>query len=272
MEVKNKTIVITGGGGGMGREMVLQLVRKGARVAAVDINNEALNETVRIAGEHSFQISTYVLDVTDRIAVQNTISTMLKELDSIDGLINNAGIIQPFVGVNELEYDKIERVININFWGALHMTKALLPHLLTHNEAHIVNVSSMGGFMPFPTQTIYGVSKAAIKMLTEGLYSELKDTAVKVTVVFPGAINTNITQNSGLGGPENNEELAKENKALSPSIAAMKIIQAMEKNKFRATIGKDSRMLDKLYRLAPKFATNFVGKMMKKQIDFQKSK
>lgn len=272
MKVINKTIVITGGGGGMGREMILQLVSGGAKVVAIDINKAALDETVKLAGNNSDRISTFVLDVTDKSAVNDTIKAILDKLGTVDGLINNAGVIQPFIPVNELEYDKIERVLNINFWGTLHMIKALLPHLLTRPEAHIVNVSSMGGFMAFPTQTIYGVSKAAVKILSEGLYAELKNTPVKITVVHPGAINTNITQNSGLGGPANNDELAKENNALSPVKAAEKIIHAMEKNKFRATVGKDAWVLDKLYRIAPKFATSFVGKMMKKQIEFQTSK
>jgi len=86
-----------------------------------------------------------------------------------------------------------------------------------------------------------------------------------MTVVHPGAIMTNITQNSGLGGPKvEGDEASK--MALSPSKAASIIISAMEKNKFRATVGKDAWFLDKLYRLAPKFATNFIGKMMKKSL------
>jgi short-subunit dehydrogenase len=97
-----------------------------------------------------------------------------------------------------LPYDAIERVLNVNLYGVIYMTKAFLPHLLTRPEAHIVNVSSMGGFFPVPGQSLYGASKAAVKLLTEGLYSELIDTNVRVTAVFPGAIATNISQNSGL--------------------------------------------------------------------------
>ncbi|WP_252629481.1 SDR family oxidoreductase, partial [Enterobacter sp. JH539] len=90
--------------------------------------------------------------------------------------INNAGIIQPFVKIDQLGYEVVERVFNVNFYGTLYMTKTFLPHLLTRPEAHIVNVSSMGGFLPVPGQTIYGASKAAVKLFTEGLHSELADT------------------------------------------------------------------------------------------------
>ncbi|MEK3683510.1 SDR family NAD(P)-dependent oxidoreductase [Paenibacillus sp. FSL R10-2736] len=109
----------------------------------------------------------------------------------VDGIINNAGIIHPFLKVNELEYDKIKLVMDINFYGTLYMVKSFLPYLLKRPVAHIANVSSMGGFLPVPGQTIYGASKAAVKLLTEGLRAELKDTNVKVTLVFPGGVSTN---------------------------------------------------------------------------------
>lgn len=272
MKVQNKNIVVTGAGGGMGRQLVLALLNKGAGVAAIDINKEALDETASLAGKNGTNLSCYVLDITNNLAVIETVDVILKQFKTIDGLINNAGIIQAFVGVNELDYDKIDRVFNVNFWGTLYLTKAFLPHLLTRPEAHIVNVSSMGGFMSFPTQTIYGASKAAVKILTEGLYAELKDSEVRVTVIHPGAIATNITVNSGLAGPAVDAGNSKnEGMALSPVIAADLIIKAMEKNKFRATIGKDAWVLDKLYRLSPKMATNFIGKMMKKSLARQGS-
>ncbi len=272
MKVQNKNIVVTGAGGGMGRQLVLALLNKGAGVAAIDINKEALDETASLAGKNGTNLSCYVLDITNNLAVIETVDVILKQFKTIDGLINNAGIIQAFVGVNELDYDKIDRVFNVNFWGTLYLTKAFLPHLLTRPEAHIVNVSSMGGFMSFPTQTIYGASKAAVKILTEGLYAELKDSEVRVTVIHPGAIATNITVNSGLAGPAVDAGNSKnEGMALSPVIAADLIIKAMEKNKFRATMGKDAWVLDKLYRLSPKMATNFIGKMMKKSLARQGS-
>lgn len=116
---------------------------------------------------------------------------MIDQHGKVDGIINNAGIIHPFLKVNELEYDKIKLVMDINFYGTLYMVKSFLPYLLKRPVAHIANVSSMGGFLPVPGQTIYGASKAAVKLLTEGLRAELKDTNVKVTLVFPGGVSTN---------------------------------------------------------------------------------
>lgn len=270
MKAHNKTIVVTGGGSGMGRELVLVLLDKGAKVVAIDINKTSLEETIKLAGDKKDKITDYVFDITDKSAVEVICKQMIDKLGQIDGVINNAGIIQPFKVVNELEFSTIERVFNVNFWGTLYLTKALLPHFLTRPEAHIVNISSMGGFISFPMQTIYGATKAAVKILTEGLYAELKDTQVKVTVVHPGAIITNITQNSGLGGPKIEGDIPKSAMGLSASKAAKIIIKAMENNKFRVTVGKDATVLDKLYRFSPKMATNFIGKMMKKSLNYIK--
>jgi NAD(P)-dependent dehydrogenase (short-subunit alcohol dehydrogenase family) len=198
MNVQGKTIVLTGGGSGMGREMTLLLLKKGARVAIVDINESTLKETAELAGDHQGRLTTHVLNITDKEAVAALPEAVIKAHGAVDGLINNAGIIQPFVKINDLAMKDIERVFNVNFWGVVNMTKAFLPHLLKRPEAHIVNTSSMGGFLPVPGQSAYGASKAAVKLFTEGLRSELLSTNVHVTVVFPGAIATNISTNSGI--------------------------------------------------------------------------
>ncbi len=270
MQVSNKTIIVTGAGNGIGRELTLQLLRKNANVVGVDININALNETKKIANVSDERFKGFALDITDRTKVEALPEEVLNHFGTVDGIINNAGIIQKFITVNELSIEDISRVINVNFYGTVYLTKAFLPLFLERPEAHIVNISSMGGFIPFPKQTIYGAAKAAVKIFTEGLYAELKDTNVKVTVVHPGAIATNITENSGLGKAKvdlsDPKNAAAGKMALSPVKAAEIIIQAMEKNKFRVTVGKDATILDILYRLSPRFATNLIGKMMKKVV------
>ena len=270
MKVNNKTIVVTGGGSGMGRELTLLLLRKGARVAVADVNSKGMEETVSLAGDLKNNLSIHQLDISNRNEVLAFPEKVIGQHGAVDGIINNAGIIHQFMPVNGLDFDKIERVMNINFYGALNMIKAFLPHLLKRPSAHIANVSSMGGFIPFPGQTIYGASKAAVKLLTEGLYAELADTNVRVTVIFPGAVNTNITSNSGLQAPSGQakadaEEQAK--KTLSASEAAKIMIDGIEKDKFRILVGKDARMLDKLYRFNPEWSTGFIAKKMKKMAD-----
>jgi len=266
MEVQNKVIVVTGGGSGMGRELVINLLSKGAKVIAIDINESALQETARLSGSKQDSLTTFVIDITNKTSVEGLAETAIAQYGFVDCIINNAGIIQPFVKVNELSYDAIERVLNVNLYGTLYITKAFLPHLLTRPEAHIVNISSMGGFLPVPGQTIYGASKAAVKLLTEGLNSELMGTNVKVTVVFPGAINTNIMKNSGLNMPQQSSTENKVVKILSPAKAAQIIIDGIECNRYRVLVGKDAKFLDFLYRLNPKLAAKFIYSKMKERL------
>lgn len=265
MKVVNKVFVVTGAGSGIGRELTIQLVEKGAKVAMADINRKGMTETAQIAGELNVTINE--LNIADRASVEAFPEEVIRQHGTVDGIINNAGIIQPFINFKDLAFDKIERICGFNFHGTVFMTKFFLPYLLERPEAHIANVSSMGGFIPFPDQTYYSASKAAVKILTEGLYSELKGTNVGVTVIHPGAVNTNIMFNSGVVSKEEQEKLKqdpKNNRMTSAERAAAIIIKGIEKNKYRILVGKDATMLDIMYRIAPKRAVNFIVKQMNK--------
>lgn len=262
MNLANKTIVVTGAGSGMGRELALKLLTKGVKVIGVDINPSSLEQTKQVAQANDQQFKGFVLDISDKTKVESFAKELIDQSGAIDGIINNAGIIQPFIRVNELDYDQINRVMNINFFGTVYLTKAFLPHFLNRPEAHIVNISSMGGFIPFPGQTMYGAAKAAVKIFTEGLYAELKNTNVRVTVVHPGAIATNITENSGLGKPKIDPDKPQSKLALPASKAVEIILEAVEQNKYRVMVGKDARFLDLFYRFSPQRATDFILKKM----------
>lgn len=266
MKVKDKVIVVTGGGNGMGREVVLQLLKKDARVAAIDINEKGLTETKEIASNYGDRLSIHVANIADYKRVNVLPTEVIAHHQQIDGMMNVAGIIQPFIHVNDLDFDRIERVMNVNFYGTLYMIKSFLPYLLKRPEAHILNVSSMGGFLPVPGQTIYGASKAAVKLLTEGLFTELLDTPVDVTIVFPGGVATNITGNSGVVMKEQTDSKSTA-KLTTPAQAAMQMIRAVEKNKYRIRIGKDAKIMDFLYRLAPKKAAKLITKQLKRMTE-----
>ena len=261
MQIAGKVFLLTGAGSGLGREMAHQLIAKGAKVAALDIHLPQLLETKQICSADDANFLTLEADISNRAAVLALPDQVIAHFGHVDGIINNAGIIQPFVRVNELSFDAIERVMDVNFYGSVAVVKAFLPHLLVRPEAHIVNISSMGGFLPVPGQSIYGASKAAIKLFSEGLYAELKETSVRVTVVFPGAIATNITGNSGVEGSSSPGSSAMV--ALPATDAARIILAGMENNQFHVFVGSDSKFMDILCRIAPEFATNFIRKKMK---------
>lgn len=266
MKVNGKLLVVTGAGNGMGREVTLELLRRGAKVAGLDLKHEFLEETKKLAGENAKNFYAYDVNITDRTRVSALPAEIEAKAGKIDGLVNVAGIIQPFVKVNDLDFEHIDRVMNVNFFGPLNMIKAFLPGLLTRPEAHILNVSSMGSYAPVPGQTLYGSTKAALNMLTEGLRSELKESNVSLTLVWPGAIGTNISANSGVnfGAGELTEAQKKAAaRVTAPSAAGKMMVDAIESNAKRIYVGSDAKLMGNLTRLAPDFAANLIYKNMK---------
>lgn len=265
MRIQGKTFVVTGGGNGIGREVVIQLLAGGARVAALDLSQEGLDETAAIA--RSEKLSIHKVNIAELSQVTASNDAIHSFHGPVDGIINVAGIIQPFVRVNELTFDQIKKVMDVNFYGLLHVTKTYLPELISRPEAHIANVCSMGGFVPVPGQSIYGASKAAVKLLTEGLHSELQGTGVGVTTIFPGAIGTNIALNSGIMTKEQMIQMASKagaaRKTTTVQDAAKAIIDGIEKKKFHVLIGQDAKTMYFLSRLMPEAAANLIYKNMK---------
>lgn len=263
MKVKEKIFVVTGGGNGVGRELVLELLSRGASVAAADICGPALEETARLSGNNRNRLSTHIANVADLESIAALPDEVILKHGAVDGIINNAGIIHPFLSVNDIGYDIIEKVMGVNFCGALFMTKAFLPHLLTRPEAHITNIASMGAFFAVPGQTIYGASKAGVKILTEGLSSELKDTKVQVMAVFPGGIGSDILDNSGVEITRRMKQVQKVFKLLTPKKAAKIIVSGIEKNRHRLTPGADSTLTDFFCRMSPYLAPRLIYQVMK---------
>ena len=263
MKLAGKVLVVTGAGSGIARAVTLEAVRRGARVAAVDLNATTLEETTILAAANG-AVSTHVLNITDRTAVEALPGQVVARQGTVDGLVHCAGIIQPFVKLQDLDYRAIERVFAVNWWGTLYLNKTFLPELLARPEGHIVNVASMGGFLPVPGQTVYGASKGAVKLLTEGLHSECAGTNVHVTAVFPGAVATNITTNSGVTIPIDDATVAVQTrKTTTPERAARDILHGMESNAYHVLIGRDAKLMDVLYRLSPRRSARLTADRMK---------
>lgn len=260
MKIAGKTFVVTGAGNGIGREVTLQLLAAGASVAGIDLNAEGLENTAGIAAAGD-RFSAHIVNVTDRDAVEALPDAVAAAHGPADALINVAGVIQKFVKVDELPYSEIEKVMDVNFWGTMNMVKTFLPVLKTRPAAALVNVASMGAYAPVPGQAVYGASKAAVKVLTEALYAEMLGTSLAVTVVFPGAIGTDIAANSGVALSGGSED-APAYKTTSPAVAASVILDAVVKGKYRATIGGDAAAMDRLSRLSPQRASTLIARQM----------
>jgi NAD(P)-dependent dehydrogenase (short-subunit alcohol dehydrogenase family) len=265
MDVNGKVIVITGGGSGIGRQLVLETLRRGARVAAVDVNQDGLDETATLA-DASDRLATMVVDITDRDATAALPDAVLAAHGAIDGLVNNAGIIQPFAHLDDLDFEAIDRVIDVNLNGTINMVKAFLPHLLERPVAHVANVASMGAFVPFPGQTVYSASKAGVKLLTEGLYSELADTGVGVTVVMPGPTDTGISTNSGVAAPGDRKPQESPIPIVSAEDAATIVLDGIEADRLHVYVGIVARALDVMTRVAPRRTTDLLRHQAEKRL------
>lgn len=204
-----------------------------------------------------------MVNIADRVQVEALPDAVIAVHKTVDGLINCAGIIQKFVKFKDLSFAVIERVMNVNFYGTVKITKTFLPHLLARPEGHIVNISSMGGFLPVPGQALYGASKATVQLFTEDLYAELTGTNVHVTMVFPGGIGSNIATNSGVSIQMDADTQQRQYKTTSPLTAAQVVLDGVEKESFRVLIGSDAKMMDFLYRLMPKRAIKMITDQMK---------
>ena len=259
MELNNKKMIITGAASGVGLALVKESLSLGATVIGVDISEEALNNLKAEINNPKFD--TYRLDVSDRRGIREFRNWYQEKYQTLDILVNNAGIIQPFKKVEELEDDTIDRVMKVNFFGPYDIVQDFLGLMKKESESYIVNVSSMGGFFPFPYQTVYGASKAALKIFTEGLYAELSDTNIKVMIVLPGAMATNISANSGV--QVSSSSSTSSYKMLSAEDAAHEIFKGINKNKFKIFVGQDSKFMRILYKLNSKMAINFINKKMK---------
>lgn len=266
MQISGKLFVITGAGNGMARETALQLLAKGARVAGVDLSEAGLNETRELAGAHADRFSAHVLSITDRTAIE----TLPGEVEAAhgqpaDGLINVAGIIHRFAKIQDLDIEEIEKVMTVNYWGTVYPVKAFLPVLLERPESLIMNFASMGALLPVPGQGAYGSSKGAVRLFTDTLYAELDGTNVQVNLVFPGAIATNISGNSGVSAP--GEAPKADATPRKSSMQAMDVREAgsiivggIESGRYRVLIGKDAKTFDTLARLSPTKSIRTIAK------------
>lgn len=260
MDLAGKVLVVTGAGNGIGRQVAVELLRRGARVAGVDLSEAGLAETAAMVNAGD-RLSLHAVNITDRDAVVALPDAVRKAHGVIDGLVHVAGIVQRFVPVAELTFDDIDRVLTVNLGGTVNMNKVFLSELLARPAAALVNVSSMGGLVPFPGQTAYGASKGAVKLWTEGLQAELADSNVAVTVVFPGAIATDIVRNSDAGTASAAAGDAPI-RMTSPEDAARQIVDAIASGAPRVRIGRDARLLDRLVRLMPTKAIRLIAKKM----------
>lgn len=266
----NKVVVVTGAASGIGRALAQQLSMQGAHLALSDVNTDGLDET-RASLRGSGNVTTQKLDVSDREAFEAYAEQVIADHGHVDAIINNAGVALSET-VERQSYEDMHWIVNINFWGVVHGTKAFLPHLKQRPEAAIVNVSSIFGIIALPTQSAYNATKFAVRGFTESLRQELKETNVFVSTVHPGGIKTNIVRNGRMktsmtGDNQTLEQQAKQFEKIArttPTQAADVILTGIKKSKRRILIGPDARLMDRVQRLFPVRYSDIFGWALKK--------
>lgn len=243
---ESKVVAITGAASGIGRALAVEVSRRGALVALSDRDEAGLAETARLAhGAGSPEITHTVLDVSDRDAIHTWAADTAIHFDRVNAVVNNAGV--SLTGpLTDLTEDDMAWIMDINFWGVVHGTRAFLPHLITSGDGHVVNVSSLFGLVSMPGQSLYNASKYAVRGMSEALREEMlvAGHAVQVSVVHPGGIKTGIARSGrfspGTNGAETAHQFDTQLARTTPEDAAKVIVKGMLAHKARILIGADA--------------------------------
>jgi len=258
---QGRVAAITGAGSGIGRAVATELARRGSEVALCDVDEAGLGETAARIGATGTRVSSQVVDVADRQAMEDWAGKVAAEHGRVNVIVNNAGVALG-ANVETMSYEDMEWLIGVNFWGVVHGTKAFLPHLRAAGEGHIVNISSVFGMVGIPSQSAYNAAKFAVRGFTEALRIELDSDGgnVSCTTIHPGGIKTNIARNgrfddrtmSELGqDPDKLIEMSERLFMTTPEKAAQVILDAVQANRRRAFIGPDAQLFKLMSMLPP---------------------
>lgn len=255
---KNSIAVITGAASGIGRALAVRLAEEGiAGLSISDVDQAGLKETAEMIEKSGVRVLTSIADVSRREDVQRLADETVAEFGRATHLINNAGV--GLVGrADQVSIEDIEWLMGINFWGTIYGTKIFLPILQAQEKAHIVNISSVFGFIALPGQAAYCASKFAVRGFTEALRHELEGTNVLVSCVHPGGIRTNIAKRArqGENTPDADKKMAPvifdKLAPTTPAEAAETIVNGIKAANPRILIGSDARQISLIYRLFPK--------------------
>ena len=259
--LNGKVVALTGAGSGIGRCLAIQLSQHGCHLSLSDIDDDGLKETKALLSQ-DINVTTHIVDVANREQVYAWAEDTVKAHGHVDCIINNAGVAI-MASIEEIDYEDFNWVFNIVFYGVLYGTKAFLPFLKERPDAHIVNISSVNGFVSTRGNGPYSCAKHAVKALNQTLQQELRGTSVNITSVHPGGVKTNIARNSR---SYDSKELQKEKverfdqiAGTSAEKAAKIIIKGILKNRRRQLVGFDAKVIDILCRLFPQKFSDTLG-------------
>jgi len=228
---ERKVVLITGGCAGIGRALAERMAQAGARLVILDLEQNALDGLAQhLSDHHNAEVLGLRCDVSDPDAVQQTMALVVERFGGIDVLINNAGITHRS-RVEETSLAVFERIMAVNFYGALHCTQAALPSLVAR-RGQIIVLSSLSQYAPVPERGAYNASKHALHGLFETLRGELDGTGVNVMLVCPGYTATDLRKNVLVGdGSTAPQPVLASGRVASPQDVAEAIYQGALKRR-----------------------------------------
>jgi len=242
--LKDKVVVVTGAGSGIGRATALAFAGEGAELVLADISPERLEEVSAEIERMGAKVSWRRVDVSDRSQVRDLAEFVIENRGRVDILHNNAG-----VGLGQLlemtAIEDLEWVMNINFWGVVYGVTYFLPHMIERKRGHIVNTASGAGLVALPGVGGYTASKFAVVGYSEALRAELKGHGIGVSAVCPGIINTRIVSEGRInmpGGARVTREKAVEFYAARgwpPERVAKAVVRGVKKNRGVIPVGPE---------------------------------
>ncbi|MBE6668054.1 MAG: SDR family oxidoreductase [Ruminococcaceae bacterium] len=189
MEFSDRTVLVTGAAVGIGRATAVKFAKEGAKVVALDMNANELENLKREVEAANGKILVFVCDVSDENAVNNVFAKATSAFGSIDILVNNAGIWRDRSYFLDTPTDMWTRYINVNIMGTVHCTKAALPSMIERGFGRIINVASVAGVYGNAKMVHYSATKGAIISMTKALAKEVADKGITVNAVSPGTVS-----------------------------------------------------------------------------------
>ena len=257
---KNKVAAITGAGSGMGQQLAVLLAKAGCHVSLSDVNEKGLAETVELVKPYNVRVTSKKVNVAKLEEVRTWAEETVQNHGSVNMIFNNAGVALGST-VEGSNYEDLEWIMGINYWGVVYGTKEFLPYLKKTGEGHIINTSSLFGLTAQPTQSAYNSTKFAVRGFTESLRQELdiENSGVSALSVHPGGIRTNIANDARMSdsiksigmNPEKSAKAFNKLLRMPAEEAAQQILDAVLKNKRRLLIGNDAKTLDLIQRVLP---------------------
>jgi NAD(P)-dependent dehydrogenase (short-subunit alcohol dehydrogenase family) len=237
-----RTAVVTGAGSGIGRALAHELARRGAKVAASDVDVIGVEATVASITELGGTAQAWTLDVTDAGAVETHAADVVEAFGSADLVINNAGVALAARAVEQTIKDAT-KVVDVDLLGVINGTQAFLPHLLASGDGHLVNISSLFGLVAMPYNSAYNAAKFGVRGYTESIAIELAAARapVGVTCVHPGGVATSIARNAER--PAQNDGLTnafEQALRMPPHRAATIILRGVQRGRRRQLVGADA--------------------------------